>query len=218
MFLFSAVSFFSYSQQTHLQIGTQIPLNYSAGLEIFAGKNLSANMQVGYLTKPYDEVILELLKKLGTEEAIVYTIGEANPQGIAFQPTLKFHINSFYTGLTYSYYKLEAKDVPSETIEYYYGINIPGRNVKSFNLESNLHNIGIIFGKEISFGKNEKSGLKLELSVQKAISSSSHISASDNTDLSMLNTLVSEELNEYYVNYGYLPTINIFYFYNFGGN
>ncbi|MBT29999.1 MAG: hypothetical protein CMO01_10105 [Thalassobius sp.] len=204
-----------YSQKAQIQLGTQVPLNYAAGLEFFANKNLSLNMQVGYLTKPYDEVILEILKKLGTEEAIVYTIGNSNPHGIILQPTLKFHLGTIYAGLTYSYYNLKANDVPSDAIEYYYDVNIPNRYDRILNLESNLHNAGLLIGKEITFGQNDKSGLKFELSVQKTFASSSNLYANESIDLSRLNTLVTEELNHYYVDYGYLPSFNIFYFYNF---
>lgn len=204
----------TFAQKTQLQIGTQIPLNYAFGIEhSFAEDKFSANLQVGYLTKPYDIAILEILKLLGTEEAIVNTIGDAAMYGVVFQPTFKYHFRTFYTGLTYSLYTLKAKEVPSEAIENYYGTSIPNRRDRILNLQSNIHNIGLLIGKQFPFGENRNSGLKVEFSIQKSFTSSSKLYANGNNDFTRLNTQISDELNQYYVDYGYLPSINVFYYF-----
>jgi hypothetical protein len=138
-----------FSQRAQLQLGTQVPLNYSLGIEykLFPDR-LSGNMQFGLLTAPYHTAILELLKAFGTDEAIVNTIGEAFSSGLILQPSLKYHWKNNYTGLTYSHYALTANDAPTDAIETYYGMEIPGRNRRQneITLTSGLHNAGIFYG------------------------------------------------------------------------
>ncbi|MFN8206849.1 MAG: hypothetical protein U0T82_05495 [Bacteroidales bacterium] len=197
------------TQTASVQIGTQVPLFYSAGFELEAKNGLAFNFQSGILTKPYDAAILGTLKLFGTDEAIVNTIGEAFDYGFILQPSVKYHFKKWYTGLSYSYYSLVASDAPASLIENYYGITLPvtARN-KELQLNSELQNAGILFGREFQF-KNPGWQLSLELSLAKTFWSRSRLS-NDNGDLPRLSAPIDEELNQYFIEYGYLPSINVF--------
>jgi hypothetical protein len=203
------------AQSSEIAIGTQVPLIYSIGYEYKLKQPFSFNLQLGLLTKPYDKAILSTLKLFGTDEALVNTIGNAFTYGICLQPTIKYHYKKNYFGVYYSYYNLNAKDAPVQAIESYYGVSIPtktGRTERTFNLVSNLHNAGLLYGRRIAF-KNPKLELRLEFAVAKTFTSDSYLYGSSGFSNPTLNSLIDQELRAYYLQYGYLPSLNIFFVY-----
>lgn len=201
----------AFAQKSGFQLGTQIPLMYSIGYEFDINNKFSFNTQVGILTRPYDVAILEILKLTGTEEPLVNTIGEAFSFGFIFQPTVKYCFKRYYIGAYYSYYSLNARETPTDAIENYYNIYLPDRinnRTNEFSLNSRLHNIGLLFGRKIEL-KNPNFELRLELAFAKTIKSKSKFS-SESGDISTISSLIDDELNSYYINYGYLPSFNIF--------
>lgn len=209
LFLVLFSELIEFGQSTSIFIGTQVPLVYSAGFEMESGFGLAFNAQAGILTKPYDQAILEMLKKLGTDEALTNTIGHAFNYGFVLQPALKYHFKSWYTGIHYSYFSLVASDAPADLIQNYYGISIPilFRN-NTFRLNSELMNAGALIGREFHL-KNPIWQINLELSLGKTFWSSSKLT-SDSGELPRLSAAVDEKLNEYYLDYGYLPSLNVF--------
>jgi hypothetical protein len=182
---------------------------YSIGYEYNLNNKLSFNAQVGILTKPYDAAILGILELFGTDEPIVNTIGEAFNIGYIIQPTIKYNFNKSYLGLSYSFFSLKANESPVDVLENYYEITLPIR-VKENELElrSDLHNIGLVLGRKFQF-KDPTIKIHLEVSLAKTIGSNSKIS-SQYGDLENLSQIIDEELDTYYIDYGYLPSINIF--------
>lgn len=199
------------AQESSIQLGTQIPLMYSVGYEFDLSNKISFNTQIGILTKPFDVTILEILKYTGTEEPIVNTIGEAFKFGFIFQPTIKINIKRNYIGAYYSYYSLVAEETPAYLIESYYDIYLPRRTkniANEFKINSRLHNVGLLIGRRFKF-KNPGFELKLELAFAKTFKSKSKLS-SEFGDVSMASSLIDNELDYYYVNYGYFPSFNVF--------
>lgn len=208
LFFFTSISF---AQKSSIQVGTQIPLMYSVGYEFDLSNKISFNTQVGILTKPYDVTILAILKLADTEEAIVNTVGEAFSFGFIFQPTVKYNFRRNYIGVYYSCFSLIAEETPTDAIENYYNVYLPGRTKKiknEFKLNSRLHNIGLLFGRRFEF-KKPSFELKLELAFAKTFTSKSKLS-SEFGDVSTASSLIDNELDYIYVNYGYLPSFNIF--------
>ncbi len=204
-----------YTQTSSFQIGTQVPLMYSVGYNYETKNKVALNMQAGVLTRPYDQAILQVLKKFGTNEVLVNTIGEAFDYGLIVQPSIKYNFNSYYAGITYSSYTLVARETPKNAIESYYGVRMPpGVNSSPLRVQSHLSNAGLLFGRKFGFD-NSKVELLLEFSLQKTFYSKSNVSAKYSgvagcCDSSSLNNMVDKELNDYYLEYGYLPSINIF--------
>jgi hypothetical protein len=197
------------AQSISLQLGTQIPLMYSGGFEFEFKKGLALNAQAGILTKPYDAAILEALKMFGTNEALVNTIGDAFSYGYVMQPAIKYHYRKWITGITYSYFSLVAKDAPVNLIENYYDVSLPPayRNIQ-LRLDSKLQNAGMLVGRRIIL-KNPDWQIVLECSLVKTFWSRSKLTT-ENVDLYFLSTAIDLKLQEYYIEYGYLPSINLF--------
>lgn len=207
-------------QKTSIQLGTQIPLNYSVGVNHFlVPDKLSGQFQFGFLTKPYDAAILELMEYFGTDESIVNTIGEAFSFGMVFQPAFRYHWKKSYAGVAYSYYALSAKDAPFDAIQNYYGIYFP--NISSsrseITLHSDLHNAGIMYGRKFIFKNVPNIQVNFELSIQKTFTSGNNLVFSKFPNPERLNQLVDDELDHYYLTYGYLPSVNVFLVYKFSG-
>jgi hypothetical protein len=208
--IFSNVVF---SQTSNAFLGIDLPLYYTIGYEQKISNHFSVNAKLGFLTKPFDVTTLDVLKAFGTDELVVNTIGEVFSVGINLQPSVKWHFHKSYIGVSYSYLSLNALNCTLEEIEKLYGVEIPdtGRNTK-LSLHSNLQNAGLLYGRKFSF-KNPSYGLNLELSILKTFYSSSRLETNHDNSLDVLNTLIDFKLNEYYINYGYIPGINIVFVY-----
>lgn len=196
------------SQSKEILIGIDFPLYYSLGYEQKLSNHFSLNGKLGVLTKPFDVVILNTLKMFDGDELLVNTIGDAFSVGISLQPTLKWYFRKTYFGLSYSFLTLKANDCPSEAIEKYYGISVPNRRSNSFSLQSYLHNAGINFGRRFGF-KNTRFSINLELSVLKTFASRSYLKDDQEQTIETLSNAINNELNRYYIGYGYLPSINV---------
>lgn len=211
-FLFLGIVISLQAQRQIISIGTHIPLNYSVGYEYFNAKeNFSGSIQTGILTKPYDKAILDIIKMFGTDEAIASTIGESFSHGFVFQPTMKYHFTKFYIGGTYSFYSLKAKDTLADAIEAYYSIPLNLRFVDRNNLilKSQIHNVGVLIGKEFKFKKNDSLSFITEFMFQKSFYSKSWLDMDSNYDFKLINQSINDELSAIYLAYNYLPSINI---------
>lgn len=202
------------AQTSSVQIGTQFPLMYAVGYEYQFKNDISFNFQAGVLTKPYDEIILNVLESYSDNKALMSTIGEAFKYGLIIQPTLKYNFSKNYIGLYYSYFWLYAEDTPMEAFENYYGVSLPiGIRQDEMKLRSELLNIGLMYGRRFYF-KNPSFQIWLELSLAKTCWSYTELTHEDYNFESLSNS-VDEELNEYYMKYGYLPSLNIYFIKSF---
>ena len=202
------------SQNKEIFIGLDVPLYYSFGYEQKIFNHLSLNGKLGILTKPFDVAILNTLKVFDADELLVNTIGDAFSVGISFQPTLKWYLRKTYVGLSYSFLILRANDCPTDAIENYYGISILDRRFTTLNLQSKMHNAGVIFGRKFDF-TDTRFSLNLEFSILKTFASKSYLRNDQDQTLETLSNTIDQELNQYYIEYGYLPSINILFVYKF---
>lgn len=211
------------AQNHSVFVGTQIPLQYSIGYSYQISPKFSSSLQLGLLTKPYDKIILNILDAMGTDDALTNTIGESFSYGLLVQPTVYWHWNEkYYIGVYGQWTYLRENDAPKDVIEAYYGTDIDTapskrnrqRSGNSLTLESNLYNLGLLVGRSFFF-KNPRLQLRIELATAKTLTSSSQIS-SEARDLSTLSEKVDVILGDYYWNYGYIPTLNVYLVYQFG--
>jgi len=204
-----------FAQENQVFLGVNIPTFYTIGYQHSLNRHFSLNGQVGLLTDPFDEILVNVFESFDADEVLLNTVGEAFSYGLNFQPMLKWHIHKMYLGLTYSYLNLVAKDRPSDVLENYYGITVPSRRSSSeLTLISNLHNAGISFGRSFYF-KDPSFSIVVELSVLKTFASSSKIKDKYGDEFSSLSILVDEELSQYYLDYGFVPNISIYLVYTF---
>ncbi|HAN18369.1 MAG: hypothetical protein A2X13_06865 [Bacteroidetes bacterium GWC2_33_15] len=212
VFIFITHGYNVLSQNREIFVGLDIPIYYSFGYEHEISEHISLNGKLGVLTNPFDVIILDLLKEFDADELLVNTIGDAFSVGINLQPTLKWYIRKTYIGLSYSFLMLNAKDCPIDAIENYYEISIPDRYSSSLTLQSNLHNAGFILGRKFNI-KGSRYAVNLEFSLMKTFASNSYLKKEREQSLESLSNAIDNKLNQYFVNYGYFPSINVFFVY-----
>ncbi|NOS91324.1 MAG: hypothetical protein HOP30_05345 [Cyclobacteriaceae bacterium] len=209
--------------QHSVKIGTQIPLQYAVQYDYQWNKHWSANAQVGVLTKPYDQVILDVLKAFGVEQSIVNVLTNAFNFGVISQVGTNYHFGKNYVGVTGSWIHLQAADTPISAIQTAFNVNVgsypvrPRQNAQSpiaITLSSDLYNAGILYGRRFTF-KNPKIEIHTEFSFSKTLASSSYVE-SPQRSLENLSELIDTELKSDYSSYGYLPSINVFFVYKLG--
>jgi hypothetical protein len=225
--LLLCLSFLLYIQsmaQHSIKVGTQIPIQYAFQYDYQFHPKWSGNVQAGVLTKPYDQVILSLLKSFGVDQEIVNVLTSAFNFGLITQAEVNYHFNKNYVGVTGSWIHLQAADTPISAVEAAFNVSIasyplrPRQNAKSpvtLTLASDLYNAGILYGRRFTF-KNPKIELHTEFSFAKTLGSSSYFD-SPQKSLESLSTAVDNELKTDYLDYGYLPSINVFFVYKLGG-
>lgn len=203
-------------QKSSFYAGSNIPLFYSMGYDYRFIDKASFDIQLGLLATPYDKVILKVLEVFDTDEMLVNTIGEAFSVGYNFQPSVRWHFGKYHLGIYYSYLMLHANESPASAMENYYGVSIPDPQYRELSLHSNLHSGGLVFGRKFQF-KNPSYSLNLELSAAKTFASQSLLKGKDGRTLKYMSELIHTELSIYFTDYGYLPSVNVFFTYTLPG-
>jgi hypothetical protein len=210
--------------QSSIKIGTQIPIQYALQYDYQFHPRWSGNVQAGVLTKPYDQVILSLLKSLGVAQEIVNVLTSAFNFGIITQVSANYHFKKNYVCVTGSWLHLQAADAPVSAVETAFGVSVASYPLRprqiaktpvTLTLSSDLYNVGILYGRRFIF-KNPKIELHTEFSFAKVLGSSSYVE-SPQRSVESLSAIVNNELKTDYLDYGYLPSINVFFVYKFGG-
>jgi hypothetical protein len=202
----------------NLKFGTYIPVQYCAQLN-YRRNHWSYTVNVGLLTAPYSKAIVGILKLFGTDEATADLIYDSYKVGFLPQAGLNYHFRRSYIGLYGQGALLRGKNTPKGIVESYYNIDINDyiansrkSNEMQIDLLTNLYNVGLVYGRQ--FRLNSKQTIDLEFSFAKTIASKSSIYLNSiyNTALS---GITQTELNEIYLKYSYIPSINLFWTYCF---
>lgn len=203
------------AQKNKLWVGTQIPLCYQLGYEHKLSNQLGIDFRIGIITKPYDKAIISILEVFDFDELLLKTAGDAFQVGYNFQLTPKWYFRKIYFGTYYSYFLLRAKDRPADIIEKLYQVEIDGGRIDNryLTLSSSLHNIGVLVGYPIPL-INPSWEFNVELALAKTIASKSKLSG-ESGEFAYASEIANEQLNEYYLKYGYEPSLNIYLIYHF---
>lgn len=215
LFIFLSISVNAQStKDLILEVGTELPLNYSIGFGYNYSEELQFSFRAGILTKPYDLLILEIIELTGTEESLVNTIRDAFNTGLMAKGGVNYRFPEFYTGVFYSFWRIHATDVPVDIINNYFQLNLPPDFIDpiEYTLESDLHNLGILPGK--TFPLSDNLILATEFSMAKSITSKNSISCKYDDDMVLASNLIHKKPDPVYKKYAYLPSINVFIRFN----
>lgn len=206
------------AQNTYVVAGVNVPFQYAAGIEYTLSKKFSIGFNAGIVTKPFDKIILEIMNSLGTSTSVTNTIGESFSFGYTLQPTLYWHFyRKYYAAIYGQYGYLQANNAPQDAIEAYYGVSLSQYPIRRNTTQqadiifsSSIYNAGLLVGRRFNFKKGgSRFHLRTELAFTKIFGSYSTLS-SGTRDLSKLSTEADAEMKDYYWQYGYLPTVNIY--------
>ena len=221
------VTQFSFAQKHSVLIGTDFPTQYTIGYNIEYG-TLSSQIQAGFLTKPYDNLILDIIEGFGADPNIIEIIRDAYQKGAVFTVKQQYHLKKMYFGVYAQYYNLSAEGVPLDIVQSYYGVDLTsswssipliptaldfGNEITKIELKSKLWQVGLLIGRRFEFS-NPKLELRTEFSMSKNISSSNLFSSQTPYPQSLFDDM-DADIQETYKNYAYIPSVNIYLAYRF---
>jgi hypothetical protein len=228
LFLFGFV-FTTFGQTASISVGTQIPLQYQAIVNVRPIKNFSASFGYGILTKPYDGAILDILRLFDTDEQLLNIIDCAFDKGIILETNLNYHFKRNYFKVLGQKINLQAGTTTTELLEEksQLDFSIFGAfqflNPLKIDIESKLFNLGIGYGRTFPIKNIEGLSVNLEFNISKTFGSKNTMS-SNYTNLDKTNKIqdlyieIDKYLNdEIYVKYVYVPTFNVYLTYTFRG-
>jgi len=202
-----------------LKAGVEIPLQYALQYDLRFDNKFSINVQVGILTKPFNDAILTTLETFGTDESTIELIENAFQFGTIIDLGGNYHFGKNYVGLFTQWIGLKAGDTPYQLIESYFGIEFPSPPIPlppiltpKVYLKSDLFQLGFLYGRRFTFKNSPRIEIHTEIALSKNIYSNSSLS-SDHLEVNSINDLVDSELSSIYSKYAYIPTLNIYFVY-----
>ena len=204
-------------------IGTQIPLQYTAGYAYRFSKKISARIHLGILTKPYDQFIRGSMEAFGMDQELGRVIAKSFRGGTILGTGANYHFGKNYAGLYGQYIHLRSGGVtPADALGIYFKRDFSGFDPKGlpnfeFSMQSNLYQLGALYGRQFYLA-NPRWRIDAEVSLAKVITSASSFSSNrpavDRTGLAQsLYKALNREVGEAYQEHGWLPTLNVYLVY-----
>lgn len=206
-----------------LFIGTQIPLQYSAGYAYRFSNHFSARLQAGVLTKPYDRFIRSSMEAFGLEKELSRVIAKSFRGGTLLGLGGNYHFSKNYTGIYGQYLHLRSGGItPADALGVYFkrdfsGFDPQGLPAFEFSMQSDLYQIGALYGRQFQL-PHPRWRIDAEVSLAKVIGSSSTFASNrsvvDRTGIAKgLYRTLNQEVGQAYQQHGWLPTINLYLVY-----
>lgn len=204
-------------------IGTQIPLQYTAGYAYRFSNYVSARIHAGILTKPYDQFIRSSMEAFGMDQELGRVIAKSFRGGTILGTGANYHFGKSYAGLYGQFVHLRSGGVtPADALGIYFKRDFSDFDPKGlpdfeFSMQSNLYQLGALYGRQFQF-TNPRWRLDAELSLAKVLTSTSTFSSNrpsvDRTRLARtLFQALDREVGEAYQQHGWLPTLNVYLVY-----
>lgn len=204
----------SEAQNTELFGGLNLPLNYALGYQQGIDSNFSVSFQAGLLTKPYNTIIIDVIEYFDANESVVNIIRNARSRGVNMQTGFKYHVNKGYVGASYACLILTVEDYMANVLYNYSGLELELPRNTYLTLNSYLHNAGVFFGRKVAFN-DPRFSINIELAFQKTFYSTSNIKNDTGQEITSLHEVVNKDLTEYYLDYGIMPSLNLYFSYSF---
>lgn len=209
-------------------IGTQIPLQYTAGYAFRFSDRLSARAQAGILTKPYDRYILSSMEAFGLNEQLSRVIEKSFQGGTFLGLGANYHFGKNYTGLHGQYLHLRSGGVtPADALAIYFNQDFSSFDPRAlpdfeFSMQSNMFLLGALVGRQFQLS-HPRWRVDGEVSLAKIIGSNSTFASNraavDRTALAQsLYSVLDQQVGDAYRKHGWLPTVNVYLVYQLRRN
>jgi hypothetical protein len=212
-----------------LMIGTQFPVQLTAGYQYNATDRFAIRGQFGVLTPPYDKVILKSMEAFGFDKKLSTALDEAFRTGLVgtLAPQLRFGNHSVV--LQGQFVHLDGSINLQRAAQLYLERDLPNLSgipflpaiMPTLSTRSNLFMLGLGYGWRLS-PPDSRVSLQLEAGFSKILGSdskfSSNIGALDNTALAQgVYGQMENRLRDSYRQYGYLPSLSVYLVYSIDG-
>jgi hypothetical protein len=212
-----------------LMIGTQVPIQFTAGYQYNASDRFAIRGQFGLLTPPYNKVILRSMEAFGFDKKLSRAVDEAFRQGLVgtLAPQLRFGSHSVV--LQGQYVSLNGSITLQRAAALYLDRELPDLSgipflpvaTPTLNTRSNLFLLGLGYGWRIS-PPDSRVSVQLEAGFSKILGSSnkfsSNIGVLDRTGLVQgVYGQMDNRLKDSYRDYGYVPSLSVYLVYALDG-
>lgn len=168
--------------KSHVFIGTQVPLQFTAGYGHRFSQRLSAWAQGGFITKPYSGFIVDAMEAFGLDKYPGRVIKKAFKSGRVFGIGPNYHFGKNYIGVYGQYMHLSGGGItPADALRVYFKkdfteFDVTGLPAFEFSMQSNIANAGALFGRRFPL-KNTRLSLNGEVNLSRIIASKNSFSS-----------------------------------------
>jgi hypothetical protein len=209
--------------RSHIFIGSQIPVQFTAGYGYQFSDRFSLRTQAGLVTKPYSGFIVNAMEAFGMDKYLAQAIKKSFRSGTVLGAGPNYHFGKSYIGIYGQYMHLKGGGItPADALSIHLkkdftDFNVGGLPLFEFSLQSNLMNIGALFGRSFQL-RSPRLSINGEISLSKIVASKNSFSSNrtivDRTVYAQnLFKEIDNDMRDAYWKYGFIPTINMYLIY-----
>ena len=211
------------SSRSEVFVGTQIPLQFTAGYGFHFSDRISARAQAGFITKPYSGFIVDALEAFGLDNYLSRVIKKAFSSGTVLGIGPNYHFGKNYIGVYAQYINLKGGGIsPADALSIYFKRDFTSFDVNAlpafqFSMQSNILNTGLLFGRQFQL-KHPQLSINGEAGLSKIVASKNSF-ASNRTLIdatAFARNMYKEfdrEMQSAYWKHGFIPSINVYLVY-----
>lgn len=205
---------------SHVFIGTQVPLQFTAGYGYRFSNRLSVRAQAGFITKPYSGFVVDAMEAFGMDTYLSRVIKKAFKNGLVFGVGPAYHFGNNYLGVYGQYMYLKGGGItPADALSVYFkkdftAFDVTGLPAFEFSMQSDMANVGALYGHEFGL-RNPRFSINGEVSLSKIVASKNSFSSNrtliDQTSFARnIYAEIDKEMQNAYWKYGFIPTLNLY--------
>jgi hypothetical protein len=209
--------------KSHVFIGSQVPLQFTAGYGYRFSNRVSARVQAGFVTKPYSGFIVDAMEGFGLDKYLGRVIKKAFKSGTVLGIGPAYHFGKNYVGVYGQYLHLRGSGITlADALSVYFKkdfteFDVTGLPVFEFSMQSNMVNAGALFGRRFPL-RNPRLSLNGEVSLSKIVASKNSFSSDrplvDQTSFAKyIYAEIDTEMQKAYWKHGFIPTLNLYLVY-----
>ena len=199
-------------------------MQFTAGYGYQFSNRFSARIQAGFLTKPYEGLIVNSLEAFGMDKYLGRVIKKAFRNGTVLGLGGNYHFRKNYIALTGKYIHLKGGGItPADALSVYFAQDFSnfdpaGLPAFEFSMQSNLLNIGALYGRQFQL-RNPRLSINAEAGLSKIVASQNSFHSNRSlVDQSAFGQNVYKELDKEirknYWKYGFIPTVSLYLIYH----
>lgn len=207
--------------KSHVFIGTQVPLQFTAGYGYQFSKRVSARAQAGFVTKPYSGFVVDAMEAFGLDQYLARVIRKSFKSGTVLSAGPSYHFGKNYAGIYGQYLHLRGGGItPADALSVYFkkdfsDFDLTGFPVFEFSMQSNMINAGALFGRRFPL-RNPRFSFNGEVGLSKIVASKNSFSSNrplvDQTSFAKnLYAEIDTEMRKGYWKHGFIPTLNLYF-------
>lgn len=205
-----------------LKFGTQIPFQHSIIYDHKITPAFSLNAGFGLIAAPYPGMILSTLEGRNViSQNDKEIIKRSWQNGITYQVGANVHFTNNYVRLFGQMAHLNADLAVTDLANLYLDTNLPAITgfLNPIDIRSNAPMIGLLYGRRFTFPSSPHE-IHIEGSISKTLGHNTTYRTGtfiDNFDVinDLIYNEVDDDLDKYFNDYGWIPSINVYYVYRF---